>query len=113
MERKVIYFFTNFFVLKTFYWQMYKWMGNILCPSNLELNLVLLSERILDSNLKKSTFLLIPNHLGTVALKKNFFYMLFHIHFHDGLSQDIEYSSLCYIVEPCCLSILYLVACIC
>ena len=85
-------------------------MGNILCPSNLELNLVLLSERILDSNLKKSTFLLIPHHLGTVAFKKNF---LFHIHFHDGLSQDIEYSSLCYIVGPCCLSILYLVACIC
>ena len=27
--------------------------------------------------------------------------------FHYGLSQDIEYSSLCYIVGPCCLSILF------
>ena len=29
--------------------------------------------------------------------------------FHYGLSQDIEYSFLCYIVGPCCLSILYTV----
>ena len=36
-----------------------------------------------------------------------FFYILFHY----GLSQDIEYSSLCYTVGPCCLSILYM--CIC
>ena len=27
--------------------------------------------------------------------------------FHYGLSQDMEYSSLCYTVGPCCLSILY------
>ena len=26
--------------------------------------------------------------------------------FHYGLSQNIEYSSLCYTVRPCCLSIL-------
>ena len=31
-------------------------------------------------------------------------HILFHILFHCGLSQDIEYSSLCYIVGPCCLS---------
>ena len=30
-------------------------------------------------------------------------YILFHFLFHYGLSQDIEYSSLCYTVEPCCL----------
>ena len=29
----------------------------------------------------------------------------FNILFHYGLSQDIEYSSLCYTVGPCCLSI--------
>ena len=29
--------------------------------------------------------------------------------FHYRLSQDIEYSSLCYTVGPCCLSILYIV----
>ena len=44
-------------------------------------------------------------------------YMYIHIHFqilfHYGLSQDIEYSSLCYTVGPCCLSLLYKVVCIC
>ena len=37
----------------------------------------------------------------------------FQILFHYRLLQDIEYSSLCYIVGPCCLSILHLVACMC
>ena len=36
-----------------------------------------------------------------------------NILFHYGLSQDIEYSSLCYTVGPCCLSILYIIAYIC
>ena len=31
--------------------------------------------------------------------------ILFHILFHYVLSQDIEYSSLCYTVGTCCLSI--------
>ena len=35
-------------------------------------------------------------------------YVLFHILSHYGLSQDIQYSSLCYTVGPCCLSILSL-----
>ena len=39
-------------------------------------------------------------------------YILFHILFHYGISQDIEYSSLCYTVGPCCLSILYIIVCI-
>ena len=30
-----------------------------------------------------------------------YIYILSHIHFHYGLSQHIEYSSLCYTVEPC------------
>ena len=30
-------------------------------------------------------------------------YILFHILFHYGLSQDIGYSSLCYTVGSCCL----------
>ena len=34
---------------------------------------------------------------------KNNIYILFHILFHYGLSQDIDYSSLCYTVGPCCL----------
>ena len=33
--------------------------------------------------------------------------------FYYGLSQDIESSSLCYTVGPCCLSILYIIGCIC
>ena len=33
-------------------------------------------------------------------------HMLFHILLHHSLSQDIGYSSLCYTVGPCCLSIL-------
>ena len=36
-------------------------------------------------------------------------YILFYILFHYGLSQDIEYSSQCYTVGPCCLSILYVI----
>ena len=41
--------------------------------------------------------------------------ILFHILFHYGLSQNIEYISLCYTVGPCCLSILYIniIGCIC
>ena len=37
-----------------------------------------------------------------------YIYILFHILFHYGLSQDIEYSSLCSTVGPCCLPILYM-----
>ena len=37
----------------------------------------------------------------------------FNILFHSGLSQDTEYSSLCYAVGPCCLSILYVMVSIC
>ena len=35
-------------------------------------------------------------------------YILCHILFHDGLSQDIEYSCLCCAVGTCCLCILYI-----
>ena len=34
-------------------------------------------------------------------------YIAFHILFHYGLSQDIEHSSLCYTIGPCCLSVDY------
>ena len=48
----------------------------------------------------------------------NFCYKVIHIFFfnilfHYGLSQDTEYSSLQYTVGPCCLSILYIIVCIC
>ena len=34
-------------------------------------------------------------------------YILLQILFHYRLLQDIEYSSLCYTVGPCCLSFLF------
>ena len=37
----------------------------------------------------------------------------FYIFFYYSLLQDIEYNSLCYTVNPCCLSILCIVVCIC
>ena len=37
-----------------------------------------------------------------------YIFFLFHILFHYDFSQDIEYTSLCYTVGPCCLSILYI-----
>ena len=42
-----------------------------------------------------------------------YIYILFHIIFHYGLSQDIDYSSQCYTVGPCYLSILYIRVCVC
>ena len=38
--------------------------------------------------------------------------ILFHILFHYRFLKGIEYSSLCYTVGPCCLSVLYTVICI-
>ena len=40
-------------------------------------------------------------------------YIYIYILFHYGLSHDIECSSLYYTVRPCCLSILYIIICIC
>ena len=34
-------------------------------------------------------------------------YIICHLLFHSGLSQDVEYSSLCYMVGPLYLSVLY------
>ena len=57
--------------------------------------------RFFTAELQQST----PPHTHT--------YILFYIFFHYGLSQDIEYSSLCYTVGPCCLPILCVTVCIC
>jgi len=38
-------------------------------------------------------------------------HIFLYIFFHYGLSQDIEYSFLCYTVAPCCLFILYIILC--
>ena len=42
-----------------------------------------------------------------------YIYIFFYINFHYGLLQHIEHSSLCYTAGPCCLSILYIIVCIC
>ena len=42
-----------------------------------------------------------------------YIYILFQILFPYRLLQNIQYSSLCYTVNPHCLSILYIVVCIC
>ena len=42
-----------------------------------------------------------------------YIYVLILILFHYRLLKDFEYSSLCYTVGPCCLSLLYIVVCIC
>ena len=49
----------------------------------------------------------------SIAKLVSYTYVLFHIIFYYGLSQDIEYSSLYYTGRPCCLSILYIIVCIC
>ena len=40
-------------------------------------------------------------------------YIIFQILFHCILFPHIECGSLCYVVGPCCLSMLYIVVCIC
>ena len=42
-----------------------------------------------------------------------YIYIPFQILFPISLLQNIDYSSLCYTVGPCWLSILYIVVCIC
>ena len=49
---------------------------------------------------------------GAIAFSNTHLYILFYILFQYGLSQDVEYSSLCYTVEPHCLFILYIIVCI-
>ena len=47
----------------------------------------------------------------SVIHKHMYILIFFFILFHYSLLQDIEYSSLCYRVNPCCLSTLYVVVC--
>ena len=63
--------------------------------------------------LKDSWFTICVNFCCTAKwLSYTYIYILFYILFHHGLFQDIEYSSLCYTVGPCCFSILHLIVCI-
>ena len=52
-------------------------------------------------------------HVQQSDLVLFFFFFFFQITFHYRLLQDIEYSSLQYTVNPCCLFILHRVVCIC
>ena len=40
-------------------------------------------------------------------------YIIFEVILHYKLLQDIDYSSLCYTIGPCCFSTLYIVVYIC
>ena len=42
-----------------------------------------------------------------------YLYVPFQILFHYKLLQDIEYGSLCSTIALCCLSIIYIVVCVC
>ena len=42
-----------------------------------------------------------------------YIYIFLFIFFHFDLSLDVEYSSLCFTVGPCCLSVLYVLVYIC
>ena len=48
-----------------------------------------------------------------IVLIQLYTYTIFCILFYYSLLQDIEYSSLCYTIGPHCLSILYIMVCIC
>ena len=54
-----------------------------------------------------------PKRVRQSRATEIYIYLLFQIIFHYRLLQDIECSSLCHTVGPCCLSILYRVVCIC
>ena len=44
---------------------------------------------------------------------KLYLYIFFQTFFPYKLLQNVEYSSLCYTIGPCWLSILYIVVCLC
>ena len=54
-----------------------------------------------------------PEEFSEIESKGQCIYLLGFFLFHYGLSQDIEYSSLCCTAGPCCLAILYVIACVC
>ena len=51
------------------------------------------------------TFLLIYKVMLISSVQKSDSVIHIYIVFHYDLSQGIEYSSLCYAVRPCCLSV--------
>ena len=50
--------------------------------------------------------------ISAVQQSDSVIHRLSYIIFHHGLSQKIGYSSLCYAVGPCCLSILNVIVCL-
>ena len=53
-------------------------------------------------NLKKNTYIRI--YVYVCVYIHMYVCILFQIHSHYRLLQDIEYGSLCYTVAPCCLN---------
>ena len=56
----------------------------------------------------------IPQTEDNINIHNNFYILIiFHIIFYHRLLQDIKYTSLRHAVEPCWLSVLYIVVYIC
>ena len=53
--------------------------------------------------------IVLVSELYSKVIQIYLFIYIFQILFHYSLLQDVEYSSLCYTVGPCCLPILYIV----
>ena len=70
---------------------------------------LLLTDYSCNNRVELVKSILIAELVKSVLLLK----ILFHILFHSGLSQDIEYSSLCFTVGSGSLSILYIIVCTC
>ena len=63
--------------------------------------------------LKFSWFTMLYISSWYMAKRFIYIYILFQILFHYSLLQDTEYSSLCCVAQPYCLSVFYLAVCIC
>ena len=75
----------------------------------MDLIYLLLTDYSCNNRVELVKSILIAELVKSVLLLK----ILFHILFHSGLSQDIEYSSLCFTVGSGSLSILYIIVCTC
>ena len=56
--------------------------------------------------MKYSGLLMFQVHIKVVQLYK-YIYIIFEIFFHYRLLQDIDYGSLCYTINLCCLLYIY------